>query len=274
MEQERKACRPVQDVSRLRIEKNRLPVARKSTNKADCSPLQALTIAPDFCIITVSPPAHHDLKSPQSYNPSLRIAPCVRWREPNRVMKAKIPLALEPQPEGGYTVTSPLPAGADNRGRHHCRGLGQRGGRLWRGLWRYTRTEAVHCRRASIRKMRTVPCPSRRSSPCREIQGGPPASQRTWGVTRFQGEAEVFTEDGSIRDLKTGTLRAAIRQLDPDWEEFQRAQDPREKVRDSVATAKQTLRPSRHAKPSFSNPSRNAGSRWARILHGRFEAAG
>ena len=26
----------------------------------------------------------------------------------NRVMKAKIPLVLEPQPEGGYTVTSPL----------------------------------------------------------------------------------------------------------------------------------------------------------------------
>lgn len=26
----------------------------------------------------------------------------------NRVMKAKIPLVLDPQPEGGYTVTSPL----------------------------------------------------------------------------------------------------------------------------------------------------------------------
>ena len=41
-------------------------------------------------------------------------------------------------------------------------------------LWRYTGTEAAHCLRASICKMRTAPCPSKRSSPPREIQGGRP----------------------------------------------------------------------------------------------------
>ena len=52
---------------RLKIELDRpekLPLPRQSTNKEDRSPLQALTIAPDFCIIAISPPAHHDLKNP------------------------------------------------------------------------------------------------------------------------------------------------------------------------------------------------------------------
>ena len=60
----------------------------------------------------------------------------------------------------------------------------------------------------------------------------PPASWRSLDVTRFLGVAEVLTEDGSTpkrkrmpdwggRDLKIGTLRSAIRQLDLDWKEFQ-----------------------------------------------------
>ena len=32
--------------------------------------------------------------------------------------------------------------------------------------------------------------------------GRPPASWRIWGVTKFQGEAEALTEDGSIRERK------------------------------------------------------------------------
>ena len=52
---------------RLKIELDRpekLPLPRQTTNKEDRFPLQALTIAPDFCIIAISPPAHRDLKNP------------------------------------------------------------------------------------------------------------------------------------------------------------------------------------------------------------------
>lgn len=64
-----------------------------STNRGACSPLWALTVAREFCIITV--PVSGSRFS-------------LDRRGLNRVMIAKIPLVLAPQPEEGYTVTSPL----------------------------------------------------------------------------------------------------------------------------------------------------------------------
>ena len=53
--------RPAQDGTCVAEEQ--LPVPRKSTNRGDCSPSKALTIAPDLCIIAISPPTRRDMKN-------------------------------------------------------------------------------------------------------------------------------------------------------------------------------------------------------------------
>ena len=86
-------------------------------------------------------------------------------------------------------------------------------------------------------RMPTARCPLRLSSPSREIQGGRAQAGEPGVLRDPEAWGEALTEDGSIqerkkdavlpdwgsRDLKTGTLRSAIRQLDINWEEFQEA---------------------------------------------------
>ncbi len=56
---------------------------------------------------------------------------------------------------------------------------------------------------------------------CYEIPRRGGGSHRRWFNPGTQKDA-VLPDWGS-RDLKTGTLRSAIRQLDLDWEQFQKA---------------------------------------------------
>ena len=55
---------------------------------------------------------------------------------------------------------------------------------------------------------------------CREIPRRSGGSHRRW----FNPETQTDTvlPDWGSRDLKIGTLRSAIRQLGPDWTEFQK----------------------------------------------------
>ena len=47
--------------------------------------------------------------------------------------------------------------------------------------------------------------------------------RRGGGSDRPGTQKDAVLPDWGSRDLKTGTLRSAIRQLDLDWEEFQKA---------------------------------------------------
>lgn len=82
-----------------------------------------------------------------------------------------------------------------------------------------------------------------------------------------------FTEDGSIRDLKTGTLSPAIRLLDLDWEEFQKAQD-REKGSGFSCDSQADALSQQALKAFLQQPLSKCRVALGADLHGRFEAAG
>jgi predicted RNA binding protein YcfA (HicA-like mRNA interferase family) len=56
---------------------------------------------------------------------------------------------------------------------------------------------------------------------CHEVARRGSGSHRKW-LNPANGRATVMPDHGS-RDLKIGTLRAAIRQLGVDWAQFERA---------------------------------------------------
>ena len=115
-------------------------------------------------------------------------------------MIAKIPLALEPQPEGGYTVTSPLLPELITEGDTIAECLANAEDAFAVVLEIYEDEE----RPLPPAFAWTIPKAAvRRSGYLRPLIAGKlPASCRGWGATRSRHAAAVLIGDGSVRSCK------------------------------------------------------------------------
>ena len=120
-------------------------------------------------------------------------------------LTAKIPLNLEPQPEGGYTVTSPVLPELITEG----------------DSIEEIRENVQDCFAAVVEMYQDY----ERSLPpgILNYQGHtqPRIPHVSW-TNPHTGKSTLIPDRGD-RDLKIGTLRSAVRQLGLDWREFNEA---------------------------------------------------
>ena len=180
------------------------------------------------CLGTPHSVCSHRLKRDAGHGKS----PGLASRE--QVMIARIPLALDPQPEGGYTVTSPLIPELITEGDTISEALANAEEAFAVVLEIYEdEGSAPSARNLCGRRQRTVDhrsCPLRSVTyreaarrlmglGCYEIPRREGGSHRRW--FNPQSERNTPIPDWGRRDLKIGTLRAAVRQLGIDWQTFQ-----------------------------------------------------